>query len=1346
MKLRVSVFCQIILSFTLFWGKGSLLFAQPSEIQFKHIGINEGLSHNHITSILKASDGFLWIGTPAGLNRYDGHSVKVYKNQSGNYGSLKDNSVVDIFEGPEGNLWVSTGQSMNVLDIRKDRFISNTDSLQAIFGVPAGLITDLQRDKKGNYWFLHKEQGLFQYNPNDKRNTRYKSKNKGRATAMSLGAKNNVWLIFENGGLESLSETTLETRVVRKLDIEVSGAEFKIFADNRDSPWIFTKNMPMGVFWWKDLSQQPVLFSTKSGIGRLNNNTIMGIAQDLNGRVWIATDHGGINLYNPETQSISYLIHQDFNERSLIHNGTSTLICDREGMVWVATYKGGLSYYHEGLIQFPVYKNHRGGSSSLPCDDVNRIIEDKNENLWIGTNGGGLIFYDKKQNLYKQYLHNPADKTSLGSDVIVSLLLDKNDNLWVGTYHGGLNLFKNGRFTRFVHDPANAKSLSNNSVWELYQDRKGRIWVGTLSGGVSILVPETGEFIKSNGKKAWPTSTYICSMLEDNAGNMWFGTATGIQILDANQTQITYYKYNREGKGSLSNDYISDMLQDSKGRVWIATHEGLNLFNPKSKSFTVFKEENGLRDNTINTILEDNTGKIWISTSKGVSVIADGKSDTRIIRNFDQHDGLQSVAFNENAAVKLKSGDLLFGGPLGFNRINPAEITHEDLKPRPVIVDFLLFNKSVKAGEAINGKKILSEVIQYTEEIVLKHDQNVFSLSISPLYYLHPERVKVRYILEGFSKEWLDLDSKSRLATFTNLNAGEYVFKAIFSIDDELWSEPVTLLKIRIKPPFWFSGWAYAFYILTVFGLLYIVRFLEQKRQQSRFVLQQEREEARRIKELDQLKTKFFTNVSHEFRTPVSLIISPIEKLVNLEIDDSKKSHLKLVHRNARRLLNLVNQLLDFRKIDTQSLQVYNTEGDVMAQILDDASSFQDMAESKEIDYQIHISQQKAQYFFDHDKLERIVFNLLSNAFKFTPVGGKVSITSEVENNTLKITVEDTGIGISEEAKTKIFDRYYQDDILKPLLNQGSGIGLAITKEYVHLLGGALELKSILEKGSSFMVSIPLSKNFEEEPAGFAKQATKGNLGGNRILVVEDNDDFRFYLVDNLKEAYHVEEARNYTEGWEKALSFHPDIIVSDVNMPGNTGIELCKKLKSDNRTLHIPVILLTALTAQNHQLAGIEAGAADYIVKPFNVELLLSKIRSHIKQKDSFEKTFKKQFTIEPTEIQPESADEKFIKKALEVVEQNVGNPLFSVEVLAEKMNVSRVGLYKRILTLSGLSPSEFIRNIRLKRATRLPEDTRMTVAEVAYEVGFNNPKVFSKYFKDVFGKIPSEYRKEHS
>lgn len=1283
--------------------------------------LSQGLSHQHITSLLRSSDGLMWIGTPAGLHRYDGSSIRIYT--AGGSSGIKDNSITHLFEGPENHLWIRAGTRLTVLDVRQERFIGNTDSLLLKMGMKAGNLQDIKKDEVGQYWFLYTDGTLYRHAAG--RSLAYRSRQNAKICGIALDNKQGLWSVFDTGCIEKINTVSLEP-ILAKCFTEQRSDEYRIFVDAQGSPWLYQANAPAGIYWWPD--DKPLHFHVQSSEFPLNNNAVMGVTQDSDGRIWIATDHGGINLFDPKVRSFTYLMNEEFNERSLSHNGTSALLSDKEGIVWVGTYKGGVNYYHEDLVQFPHVRHRVNQRNSLPFEDVNRFVEDKEGNLWIGTNGGGLIYFDAKNQKYKQYLHSPSDPHSLGSNVVVSLCLDKDGTLWAGTYHGGLSRFQNGKFQRFVHRPEDSTSLRNNSVWEIYEDSKGRLWIGTLSGGLHLMDKKNGTFQHiSTG----PTASYICAIMEDKDGALWLGSATGIEVWKPFSKEVRKYG----SAQGLSNEYISDLLQDSKGQVWVATRNGIHLYT--EGRFKPLQFEN--LDPTVHTLLEDKTGKIWMSTAKGISVLSSYGNEDWALRNFDAHDGLQAASFNENAAVKLKNGELLFGGPLGFNRIRPEQLGQVAHLPQPILVDFLLFNRSVGVGENIDGKVLLKKSILYTESVSLKYDQNVISLKLSSRYFLHPERVRIKYILDGFSKEWLEVDSKSNVITFTNLSAGNYALRVMASADGEKWTEEKLMLNITVRPPWWQTVWAFLAYALLLGLLLTSIRYFERRKQLRRFSLQQEREEARRLKELDQLKTKFFTNVSHEFRTPLSLIISPIEKLARQEEEESKRVHLDLVHRNAKRLLNLVNQLLDFRKIDTRSLHLQNVEGDILLHIRDYALSFKDLAEAKEIIYTVDIPHSSVLCAFDHDKLERIIFNLLSNAFKFTPVGGRVDFQAKVLHHELFLQVSDTGIGISEEAKAKIFERYYQDDLLQTVLNQGSGIGLSIVREYLHLMGGKIEVKSELRKGSLFQVHLPLGSS----PLHHPKSEKRGALGGQKILVVEDDEDFRFYLLDNLRENYAVEEARNAEEAWEKTLSFHPDMIVTDVNMPGDTGIELCKKIKGDKRTLHIPVILLTALSAEAVQLEGIEAGAADYIVKPFNVELLLSKIRSHLKQKSSLEKTFKKQVSVDVKTTGMESLDEKFIRKVLEVVEKNIGNPLFSVEALAEEMSVSRVGLYKKIFSLTGHSPSEFIRQVRLKRAAQMLEETGYTVSEISYEVGFNNPKAFSRYFRSFWGMLPTDYRK---
>jgi signal transduction histidine kinase/DNA-binding response OmpR family regulator len=734
--------------------------------------------------------------------------------------------------------------------------------------------------------------------------------------------------------------------------------------------------------------------------------------------------------------------------------------------------------------------------------------------------------------------------------------------------------------------------------------------------------------------------------------------------------------------------------------------------------------------------------------------------------NYDEADGLQGKAFNNKAAFRTRSGELIFGGPNGFNIFRPSTIELNRQVPHVVFTDFQVFNKSIGAGEKLNNHIILDKAITYIREITLPHTNNVFTVEFAALSFFQPAKNKYMYRMEGFTDEWLVTDGSERKATFTNLNPGEYTFRVRAANNDGFWSKEDAALKIHVLPPFWKTRWAFAGYVLIIIGALLLARRIVLERARMSFQLEQERQEAHRMHELDMMKIRFFTNVSHEFRTPLTLILTPLEKLMKSNTDAGQQQHLMLIHRNARRLLNLVNQLLDFRKMEVQQIRLSPVQGDIVKFIKEISFSFSDISEKKNIQFTFHSSLTSLNTFFDPDKLEKILFNLLSNAFKFTPEAGNVRVELNIrtsgngtEAEWLEIKVQDSGIGISADKHEKIFERFFQDDIPGAMLNQGSGIGLSITKEFVRLHGGLITVNSEPDKGSTFIVALPVKKAVDqvavqsamqqeimpalalEQEANNGQSAPSNGMKKPVVLLVEDNEDFRFYLKDNLKHKYTVIEAANGKEGWQQALSLVPDLIVSDVTMPEMTGIELCKKIKRDPRTSHIPIILLTARTAEEQQMEGLETGANDYITKPFNFELLVSRIKNLIVQREQIRKTFQKQIEINPSEVNIPSLDEKLIQKTLALVEKNMSNAEFSVEELSRELGMSRVYLYKKLLSLTGKTPIEFIRTVRLKRAAQLLEKSQLTVSEIAYQVGFNNPKYFTKYFKSEFNVIPSMY-----
>jgi signal transduction histidine kinase/DNA-binding response OmpR family regulator len=863
-------------------------------------------------------------------------------------------------------------------------------------------------------------------------------------------------------------------------------------------------------------------------------------------------------------------------------------------------------------------------------------------------------------------------------------------------------------------------------------------------------------------------SNSISCLLEDHQGNVWIGTSDGLDELRSDG-RFVHFKNQPGNPNTLINNIVYDAMQDSYGFIWLATREGLSRLDPKTGKFMNFGKKEGLTELATLKILEDNSRNLWLSTANGLFKIMVKKLQptglSYSFRKYDEHDGLQGSAFNANAAYKTRAGELLFGGSNGFNLFKPANILNDRTKPVIVISELQIGNKTVGIQEPVDGRVLLDKSIEFTQDLDLKYNENGLTFEFAALNFFNPRNIKYRYKLEGFDKHWQELRGDIRRATYTNIDPGDYTFRVISTDASGNWLNNEAQIMVHISPPFWKTKLAYLFYIGCIGGTLFMMRRRGIQRAREEFMLEQERQQARHLHELDMLKIKFLTNVSHEFRTPLSLIITPLERLIH-QARDPEKKQLQMIQRNGRRLLNLVNQLLDFRRMEVQELKLQPKRGDLIVFLEELCLSFVDVADRKNIDLNFHSSRPSLITHFDYDKIERILFNVLSNAFKFTPHGGQVNVDVEStpaspELTSVKIRIQDTGIGIDPDKKDLVFERFFQNEVPDTMVNQGSGIGLSITKEFVKLHGGTITVESELNKGSTFTICFHFAEEQQERPPMLEKRqllftppATLPDVPVESfvidptskkpvIMLVEDNDDFRFYLKDNLKQFYQVVEAVNGREGWQRVLSLHPDLVVSDVSMPEMDGIELCKKIKSDKRTAHLPVILLTALTNEDQQLNGLETGASDYMTKPFNFEILLSKIRNLLTQQALSKKTYQKQLAVKPVDSQVESVDDRFIRQLCLQIEKHISDSSYSVDQLSADMNMSRVGLYKKILPLTGKSPVEYIRYYRLQKSRPLLE-SQLSIAEVAYQVGFSNPKHFSKYFKQEFDILPSVYALE--
>lgn len=1340
--------------------------AQNEHYNFSKLDIHNGLSHNQVNTIFKDSDGFLWFGTMSGLNRYDGYSFKVYNKRYNDSTSLFDNYIMSLRELPDRKMWVSTRNGACIYNSQTEKFEVRYNNYLQTLGLPAGEIFDIVKGNNGRYWFIYDKLDLYLYSSTDKSvkafRPNFQFNPSQKITAVKETKDGKLWLVYQNGLLQQYdiakNKIVFSSTAVQAL--VKANTVHRLFVDSDGDLWLW--NFSYGAILFHPQNNSIRLFNEHSFPSALSSNLVSDIIQDNNGLIWIVADHGGVVLIDKKNNfHTSNLLNDPKEPQTLSQNSIMAVHKDDNGIIWLGTYKQGVNYYNGNIMQFPHYHHQAVNPRSLQYDDVNKFVEDGQGNIWIGTNGGGLISFNRKSNTFKQYLHDPNNTNSLSNNVIVSLCLDHNNILWIGTYFGGLNSFDGKKFTRYRHSDNDTASLADDKVWEIFEDREQNLWIGTLGGGMDLFDRKTNRFKHYKFTGGPQSLNFISAIFQDRKGSLWLGTASGIVVFEKDRKAPFFYQQN-DGKSGLSNNNIFSFLEDSKGRIWAATREGLNLFNEQTRKFQVFTTTDGLPNNMILEILEDNHNTFWFSTPNGLYNAIYQQKETNpafSVIGYDEINNLQNREFNENAALKTRAGELIFGGPSGFNIIEPAVIHQSTYRPKILLTGLQLLNKDVEPGELVNDRILLQRSISQVQRIDLKYKENVFSIEFASLDFAPSNRAKYAYMMEGFDVDWLYANGSQRRATYTNLAPGHYTFKVKSLSRDGEWSD-VKSLQINIQPPFWRTPIAYIIYALIAAGLFLLIRRITLERIHMRYEVAQQRREAERANAMEQLKTKFFTNVSHEFRTPLSLIIAPLDRIIRQAADEEQKKQLNLVQRNAKRLLNLVNQLLDFRKMEVQEVKLHCAIGDIVRFCKDISQSFMDIAEKKGIQFSFLSNIEHLEIYFDRDKIEKILFNLLSNAFKYTHDYGTVSIAlkynapaNNESDGSIAIEVKDTGIGIPADQHEKIFARFFQTDVPESMVNQGTGIGLAITKEFVKLHNGIITVKSEPDKGSCFTVLLPAKKINEqttrttinqiqvEEAEQVMLEESQKTGKKKTIVIVEDNEDLRFYLKDNLKGVYHVEEAVNGKEGWEKIKQVNPDLIVSDIMMPLMDGVELARKIKTETLTAHIPVILLTAMGSEEKQLEGLQVGVNDYITKPFTFEILASRIRNLLAQQKLLQKRFQKQIEVNPSEITVTSVDEKFLQQALEIVEKHLDDPAFSVEDFSRDMFMNRVTLYRKVQSLTGKSPLEFIRSIRMKRAAQLLEKSGMSVAEVAYEVGFNNPKHFTKFFKEEFALTPSQY-----
>lgn len=1394
-------------------------YTQKKSIRFHHYSMEEGLPQNLVDCILQDSKGFMWFGTWGGLVRFDGYAFKVYRQQTTEYSTISNNYIYSICEDFNGNIWVGTNNGINIYRYNKDIFQHFNDET-AKFKALSEKITAIVPDNDSTLW-IGTSSGLVHLTIDDRSSIQ-------QLTSFSFGEgpqhiagdvinhllidrNSNLWISTHHGVciLEKGSEKFryIQSNQPNSISFNIVKSTFE---DSDGYIWIATE---FGVNKYDPDTKEIISYNAdvSSPENSLAHPYVMSVAEDAKGNILIGT-FGGLSVYKKEGSDVFTNYKENaYLEYSLSNDFINCIYKDKSGNIWIGTERGGINKYNSAKTEFEYFENEPGANNTLSNNVINSIYEDK-KNIWIGTSGGGLNKYNKQTGKFKHYQYdfNAPDELSI-NNFISAIHRDKQKNLWIGSWGTGLYKLinenkENEHFINFRPQPAE-NSLINDYVSSIISDDAGNLWIGTYEGLDKFTVQkERFEHIIPHENE--PAINRVGYLLFDNDNNLWIGTVNGLfklEFLNREDYLIKRFTKEKKRKDCLSDNYVTTLYQDTKNNLWIGTYGfGMNklISEKEGGRFEHYTMEQGLPNNIIYRILEDNSGNLWLTTDHGLSRFT---PESNKFKNFFSVDGLQNNQYYWNAAFKNSEGKLFVGGVNGLNTFYPDSI-FEDLsnyQGKVVITDLKIYNESVKPDVKYFGQAILSQSITTTKNIKISYKAREISFEFSALNYEQPSSIEYAYLLEGFESKWNVVKSNRRYARYTNLKPGKYIFKVRATNLIGEWPDNTTDIHLTIIPPFWSTWWfriSAVFVIITLLIIynrykIYSLKIQKQKLekqvkertaeiedQKEKLALQNRQihkqrdklfELNKKVKAVNESKLKFFTNISHEFKTPLTLILGPIGRLLkNPDVSPEIKTAIDLVNKNTRRLLHLVNQLMDFRKLEHGKMILNVSKVDLDKILSDIIESFRSLSEQQDISLTYLPVNIEDETWLDFQKLENILYNLLSNAFKYTDRGGKIMLKvfhDHTESNMLTIEVSDTGVGIEKEKLEFVFNRFYQIET-KSERRIGTGIGLALTKELVEVHKGSITVTSELGKGTIFTIRIPTQKksytaeeiseklyesgslnqqvlnlSYELSSSGSIMQTTKDikqDKDRSSVLIVEDNDELRRFIADSLKNVYHVIEASNGKSGFELASSENPDVIVSDIMMPIMDGLELCKKVKSTIQTSHIPVLLLTAKGEVEDELAGLENGADTYMAKPFNFELLQAHIQSLIESRRKLHETFRLQKNIDTQILATTSTDNKFLQKILKIIDDDIDNPKLNVSFLAEKMLISRGHLHTKLISLANLSPIDFINNIRLKRSLELLNDPKINISEVAYSIGFSDPKYFSRLFKKHYGKSPSEYQ----
>jgi signal transduction histidine kinase/ligand-binding sensor domain-containing protein/DNA-binding response OmpR family regulator len=1322
-----------------------------------------GVTYNSILCIAEDELGFIWFGSNDGLFRFNTVDIKRYSHFQNDPKSIPTNRINHIYKDLTDNLWIATENGLCVYNRVEDNF--NSLSTKDQFGNFIGKnIHSFFQDKDSIYWFAD-ERGVGTINMETNKAFYLNIENKGEGVHLvSLDEKGTIWVFFDDG------EIYFKTNGSNTFQYFSKVMPYSIRSVLIDDEHVWIAYISNGLLCLnKDGSQNTYYSSKEKGLNALPSDQVRCMIKDENGQIWVGTYNGIVILEDCKVTSI--INENKYSE--LPNHSIWSMFIDSQKNTWIGTYQGGLCFHSKYNNSFFHY-TQSAPMSSLSYNVVSSFVQtpDKKQ-LIIGTEDGNLNYFNPQTNKFTK-VDVTYGTTNVGS--VKSLEYDKNGTLWVGTYgYGVLYQEKAGKKFKSLPFPFE----TGIQALDMLATETG-IWVSNYPLGIYFydFRHKTFKEYKHNPLDINSISDdNVRQILEDKNGDIWFATRNGLNLLKQGSNDFIHYFHQENNPRSLSSNIIYSMLEDKDGYLWLGTNgQGLDRFDPKTGTAEHFTMRNGLPGNEIFSVLKDNNDLLWITTNQGLCMF---NPKTKEVRPFVSANGIQNNRFNPNASIAGSNGELYFGGTNGFIRFMPQEMNTNLIPPTTTITQLFVNNKEILPEEK-DG--ILDEIISKTKYLKLNYKQNSISFSFVSNNYIDSEKNIFKYRLLGFNNEWTET-SFDRRATFTNVPPDNYIFEVKSANNDGIWNEVPTQLHIRIIPPLWKRWYAYLFYFILLVLLIVYLRNQILHRQKLKNEIAMGKIRSENEEHLHQMKLQFFTNISHEFRTPLTLIQGPVERMINSEnLSESFLHQMSLVKNNTDRLLRLVNQFLDFRKIESGMVKLKPVNSDIVPFCKNVYSCFQEHAKHRSFDFTFNADITSLKMDFDPDKLDKILFNILSNAFKYSSDGGRISMNlstslnedvnmyestyavgEPIEGESLIISISDSGKGITKDNISQIFDRFYQ---ISHGNQQGTGIGLSLSKNYILLHKGWLSVKTLEGKGSVFSICLP---QFQEGtltrkqpgdsdllyPVDFTLEQNssinKNNLKDNTqnqealILIVEDNIELLNYLGDLLQNHFRVSKARNGKEASAQVHSLFPDLIISDVMMPEMDGIELCGIVKNDIRTSHIPVILLTALDTVADRISGLHSGADAYISKPFNDDLLVVQVNNLLDSRKSLRESFGSEKEVWKDKFQGLEMDKKLILKAIAVVEENLSNFDFSVENLASNLNFSRTHLHRKLKSITNQSATEFIRNIRLKHAVKLMQKGNHKVNEIGYAVGFNSHNYFTKSFKKQYGKSPSDFIKEN-